>query len=118
MASFATLGEPSSQENQYLELIKTILDNGSDEMTRNGKVRSIFGYFMRFSLLNSADTSILPLITTKHTAWKSCFRELMWFISGSTDNQLLIDQNVHIWDANASREFLDSRGLAHLEEND
>jgi thymidylate synthase len=121
MASFATLGEPSSQENQYLELIKTILDNGSDETTRNGKVRSIFGYFMRFSLLHSEDsinTGILPLITTKHTAWKACFRELMWFISGSTDNQKLTSQNVHIWDANASREFLDSRGLAHLEEND
>jgi thymidylate synthase len=118
MAYFAKLGEPSSQENQYLQLIQTILDNGSDEITRNGKVRSMFGSVMRFSLLHSEDTGILPIITTKHTAWKACFRELMWFISGSTDNQKLISQNVHIWDANASREFLDSRSLAHLEEND
>jgi thymidylate synthase len=121
MTSFATFGEPSSQENQYLQLIQTILDNGSDEKTRNGNVRSIFGYFMRFSLLDSVDSldkGILPLITTKYTAWKACFRELMWFISGSTDNQKLISKNVHIWDANASREFLNSRGLAHLEEND
>uniref|UniRef100_A0A6C0HIT9 thymidylate synthase n=1 Tax=viral metagenome TaxID=1070528 RepID=A0A6C0HIT9_9ZZZZ len=103
-----------SEENQYLQLIQTILDRGSDEMTRNGEVRSIFGYFMRFSLSNG----IMPLITTKYTAWKACFRELMWFISGCTDNQKLIDQNVHIWDANGSREFLDSRGLADLAEND
>ena len=122
MASFVV-----SEENQYLQLIQTILDRGSDEMTRNGKVRSIFGYFMRFSLSDSfynLDSShneivgILPLITTKQTAWKACFKELMWFISGCTDNQLLIDQNVHIWDANASREFLDSRGLTGLAEND
>jgi len=109
MASFA-----NSEENQYLQLIQTILDRGSDEMTRNGKVRSIFGYFMRFSLSDG----ILPLITTKQTAWKACFKELIWFISGCTDNQKLIDQNVHIWDANASREFLDSRGLGYLAEND
>lgn len=103
-----------SEENQYLQLIQTILDSGSDEITRNGEVRSIFGYFMRFSLMENT----LPLITTKNTAWKSCFRELMWFISGCTDNQKLIDQNVHIWDANVSREFLDSRGLGNLAEND
>jgi thymidylate synthase len=42
----------------------------------------------------------------------------MWFISGSTDNQKLIDKGVHIWDANASREFLDSRNLFHYKEND
>jgi thymidylate synthase len=103
-----------SEENQYLQLIRTILDRGSDEITRNGEVRSIFGYFMRFSLSDG----ILPLITTKKTAWKACFRELMWFISGCTDNQKLASQNVHIWDANGSREFLDSRGLYNLAEND
>jgi thymidylate synthase len=103
-----------SEEHQYLQLIQTILDRGYDEITRNGKVRSIFGDFMRFSLSDNT----LPLITTKHTAWKACFKELMWFISGCTDNQKLIDQNVHIWDANASREFLDSRGLTGLAEND
>jgi thymidylate synthase len=114
MATFVTSEKQNHQENQYLQLIQTILDRGYDEMTRNGKVRSIFGYFMRFSLLDNT----LPLITTKNTAWKACFKELMWFISGCTDNQLLIDQNVHIWDANASREFLDSRGLTCLAEND
>jgi len=109
MASFT-----KSEENQYLELIQTILERGSDEITRNGKTRSIFGYFMRFSLSDGK----IPLITTKQTAWKACFKELMWFISGCTDNQKLIDQNVHIWDANGSREFLDSRGLDNLAEND
>jgi len=102
------------EERQYLQLIQTILDRGSDETTRNGPVRSIFGYFMRFSLSNGQ----LPIITTKNTAWKTCFKELMWFVSGNTDNQTLVDQNVHIWDANGTRAFLDSRHLEHLGEND
>jgi thymidylate synthase len=102
------------EEIQYLGLIENILKNGSTEQTRNGKVKSIFGYFMKFSL---ADGTI-PLLTTKHVAWQTCFKELMWFISGSTDNAVLQKQNVHIWDANANREFLDSQGLIFLQEND
>ena len=35
-----------------------------------------------------------------------------------TNNTILKDQNVHIWDENASREFLDSRNLQHLKEDD
>lgn len=57
-------------------------------------------------------------MTTKKLAWKTCFNELMWFIKGSTDNRELREKNVHIWDDNASREFLDSRGLYTNEEND
>ena len=102
------------EENQYLELIRTILDKGSHETTRNGEVISTFGYFMRFSLTDG----VIPLLTTKQIAWKTCFRELMWFVSGNTNNKLLQDQNVHIWDANCTRDFLHNRGLDHLEEND
>ena len=69
---------------------------------------------MHFSLENNR----LPLLTTKRVAWKTCFKELMWFVNGSTDNRVLQSQNVKIWNGNASRDFLDSRGLTHLEEND
>lgn len=102
------------EENQYLQLIRDILTKGHWEEGRNGRTRSLFGYSMRFSLKDGT----LPLLTTKRVAWKTCFHELMWFVSGSTDNQKLIDKGVHIWDANASREFLDSRGLTLYEEND
>tara|TARA_E500000178_G_scaffold277067_1_gene276157 strand:+ start:5818 stop:6693 length:876 start_codon:yes stop_codon:yes gene_type:complete len=103
----------NSEEQQYLDLINTIIENGSEEISRNGKVYSVFGNMMRFSLKNGQ----LPLLTTKKVAWKTCFKELFWFIKGSTSNHELKEQNVHIWDANASREFLDSRNLNH-EEND
>jgi len=101
------------EEQQYLDLIKRLFSNGSKEMSRNGNVISTFGNMMRFSLKDG----YLPLLTTKKVAWKTCFKELFWFIKGSTNNQELKDQNVHIWDANASREFLDSRNLTY-EEND
>ena len=37
-------------------------------------------------------------MTTKRLAWKTCLKELLWFIKGDTDNKHLKDQNVHIWD--------------------
>jgi thymidylate synthase len=54
---------------------------------------------------------MIPIFTTKKVAWKTCLKELLWFIRGETDNRLLKQENVHIWDGNASRDFLDSRGL-------
>ena len=101
-------------ESAYLDLIKRILDEGSIRETRNGLTHSIFGHHMEFSLKDQT----IPILTTKRVAWKTCFRELMWFIRGSTNNNELREKKVHIWNANASREFLDSRGLHDLEEND
>lgn len=99
-------------EKQYLQLIKDIINKGYEESGRNGSVKSIFGYSMRFSLQNGE----LPLLTTKKLAWKTCFKELLWFIKGNTDNELLQEQNVHIWDGNSTREFLDSQGLDNYPE--
>ena len=101
-------------ESAYLQLINRILDEGSLRETRNGLTHSIFGHHMEFSLKDQT----IPILTTKRVAWKTCFRELMWFIRGSTNNNELREKKVHIWNANASREFLDSRGLHDLEEND
>ena len=102
------------EENQYLNLLDDILSTNSEFVGRNGKTLSIYGSAMRFSLENNT----IPLITTKKVAWKTCLRELLWFIKGSTNNKLLKEQNVHIWDANGSREFLDSRGLQNNNEDD
>lgn len=95
------------EEYQYLNLLENILENGTWEEGRNGRTKSIFGQTMRFSLKDGK----IPILTTKKTAWKTCLKELLWFIRGQTDNKILQQQGVHIWDANASREFLDSRGL-------
>jgi len=102
------------EENQYLNLLEDILSTNSEFVGRNGKTLCVYGSAMRFSLEHNK----LPLITTKKVAWKTCLRELLWFIKGSTNNKMLKDQNVHIWDANGSREFLDSRGLFNNDEDD
>lgn len=95
------------EEYQYLNILENIIENGFWEEGRNGKTKSIFGQSMRFSLKDNR----IPILTTKKTAWKTCLKELLWFIRGETDNKILKEQGVHIWDANGSREFLNSRGL-------
>ena len=102
------------EENQYLNLIEDILSDGSKEEGRNGTTFTVVGAAMHFSLNDRR----VPFLTTKRLAWKTCLKELLWFIRGDTDNALLQAQNVHIWDGNASREFLDSRGLTDRNEGD
>ena len=101
-------------EKQYIKLVKNVLTNGQKENGRNGNVLSSIGHQMTFDLRDNQ----IPFVTTKRLAWKSCLKELLWFIRGETNNEILQKQNVKIWNGNASREFLDSRGLNHLKEND
>jgi thymidylate synthase len=108
---FTNIKHNSHEEYQYLNLIQNILENGTWEDGRNGKTKSIFGQTMRFSLKDGS----IPILTTKKTAWKTCLKELLWFVRGDTNNKLLKEQGVHIWDGNSSREFLDSRGLQKYE---
>ena len=105
---------PRFQEYQYLSLLKNIITNGAKEKGRNGITYTQIGGMMRFSLENNS----IPLMTTKKLAWGVCLKELLWFINGDTDNRLLQKENVKIWNGNATREFLDSRGLNYLSEND
>lgn len=102
------------QELSYLVLLEKILKHGKkrDERTGTGTL-SLFGEQMRFDISTS-----IPVLTTKFVPWKSCIRELLWFLSGSTDATLLQKQGVKIWDGNSSRSFLDARGLEHLPEGD
>lgn len=108
---FSNIEKYKHEEYQYLNLLENILENGTWEEGRNGKTKSIFGASMIFSLKDGQ----IPILTTKKTAWKTCLKELLWFIHGETDNKILNAQGVHIWDANGSREFLDSRGLTNYE---
>lgn len=101
-------------ENQYLNMVNRIINQGIKQEGRNGNTRSLIGQNLRFNLQNNT----IPLLTTKKLAWKTCLKELFWFISGDTSNETLKEQNVKIWNQNASREFLDSRGLHHLVEDD
>lgn len=105
----------NKEEEQYLALIRKILKDGIERGDRTGTgTKSLFGAQMRFDLRDGT----LPLLTTKKTFWRGVAEELLWFISGSTNANLLKEKNVRIWDGNASKEFLESRGLGHREEGD
>ena len=105
---------PNFEEKQYLDLITKIIKTGDLQKGRNGNVYSTIGETMRFSLKDNT----IPLLTTKKVAWKTCLKELLWFIRGDTNNKNLKNQNVKIWNGNASREYLDSRNLHYLKEDD
>ena len=97
-----------SEEYQYLHLLRKIIFTGIKKNDRTGVgTFSLFGTRMRFSLRNN----IIPLITTKRTFWRGIVEELLWFINGSTNSNLLSDKNIKIWDKNGSLDFLKSRGI-------
>ena len=101
------------EEYQYLELIKDIINHGTKLDARNGDTLCVIGASMIFSLENN----VIPILTTKNVAMKTCIKELLWFLKGSTSNKELKEQNVHIWDLNGSKEFLESRGLPYEEDD-
>lgn len=104
------------EEEQYLELIRQIMEKGELRKDRTGTgTKALFApKQMRFNLEND----ILPLLTTKRTFFRPVFEELMWFIRAQTDSKILSDKNVRIWDKNGSREFLDKVGLTNNRDGD
>ncbi|KAI9127635.1 hypothetical protein K1719_000628 [Acacia pycnantha] len=102
------------EENIYLNLVQEIISEGTAKDDRTGTgTFSKFGCQMRFNLRRS-----FPLLTTKKVFWRGVVEELLWFISGSTNAKVLLEKGIHIWDGNASREYLDSVGLSEREEGD
>ncbi len=80
--------------HQYLQLLRDVVENGSDKADRTGVgTRSVFGRQVRFDL-----NAGFPLVTTKRIHTKSVVAELLWFLSGSTDNRELKARGVSIWD--------------------
>lgn len=104
----------NEEEQQYLTLVKEIIDDGDERMDRTGVgTRALFGRTLEFDLSDGK----VPLLTTKRVFWRGVVEELLWFIRGSTSAKELADRDVHIWDANGTKEFLASRHL-NREEGD
>lgn len=103
------------EEMSYLRLVGDILREGEHRGDRTGTgTISMFGKTMRFSLRGNR----IPMLTTKKVFWAGVAKELLWFISGSTDANKLAEQGVNIWKENGSREFLDNMGFHDRKEGD
>jgi thymidylate synthase len=85
----------------YQNLLKDILENGTKKETRNGGTISVFGRQIRHKMSDG-----FPLLTTKKMAWKSVVTELLWFLRGDTNIKYLVDNDCHIWDGDAYKNYL------------
>lgn len=104
----------NGEEQQYLDLCAKCLDSPLRPNRTGTPAYTTFGTTMRFDL--SGDR--VPLLTTRAMPWRSITKELLWFISGNTSSNVLHDQGCKFWDANGTKEFLQSRGLGHREQGD
>jgi thymidylate synthase len=87
-------------DKQYQELLFDIIENGVNKDTRNGKTRSVFGKQIRHKMKEG-----FPLLTTKKMYWKGIVTELMWFLRGDTNIKFLVDNDCHIWDGDAYKNW-------------
>jgi thymidylate synthase len=86
---------------QYLDMLRDVLENGTDRSDRTGTgTRAVFGRQTRFDLGQG-----FPLLTTKKLHVKSIIYELLWFLRGDTNVRWLQEHGVRIWN-----EWADANG--------
>ena len=94
-------------DEEYLSLMKHILENGTDREERTGVgTRSVFGEQMHFDLSKS-----FPLLTTKKVFIRGIIHELLWFLTGDTNIKYLVRNDVKIWNEWAFQVYLEKNNL-------
>jgi thymidylate synthase len=88
-------------DKQYQDLLQDILDNGTPKSDRTGTgTISVFGRQIRHNMKEG-----FPLLTTKKMPFKTIVTELLWFLRGDTNIKYLVDNNCHIWDGDAYKNY-------------
>jgi thymidylate synthase len=89
-------------DKKYQDLLQDILDNGVEKTDRTGTgTISVFGRQIRHKMSEG-----FPLLTTKKMPFKTIVTELLWFLRGDTNIKFLVDNNCHIWDGDAYKNYL------------
>jgi thymidylate synthase len=95
------MGFMNKLDKQYQDLLQDILDNGVEkkDRTQTGTI-SVFGRQIRHKMSEG-----FPLLTTKKMPFKTIVTELLWFLRGDTNIKFLVDNNCHIWDGDAYKNY-------------
>jgi len=89
-------------DEQYQSLLFEVLTHGVQKEDRTGTgTRSIFGRQIRHDMSEG-----FPALTTKKLAFKTMVTELKWFLKGDTNIKYLLENNCHIWDDDAYKNFI------------
>jgi thymidylate synthase len=89
-------------EHDYLKLLHDILNNGVKKQDRTGTgTLSVFGRQIRHDMRSG-----FPLLTTKKMPFKTIVTELLWFLRGDTNIKFSVDNNCHIWDGDAYKNYV------------
>lgn len=99
-----------TEESNYTDLLKKVMEKGCRRATRNSVTQSLFGEHISFDISDR-----FPLLTTKKMYWRGIVEELLWFLRGDTDSKRLEARRVNIWKGNSTEEFIEKRGLAYRE---
>ena len=92
----------NSLDEQYRGLLATVLYGGIDKSDRTGTgTKSVFGRQIRHRMSDG-----FPILTTKRVPFKTMVTELKWFLRGDTNIKYLLDNNCHIWDGDAYKNFI------------
>ena len=88
-------------DEQYRGLLAEVLYNGVEKEDRTGTgTLSRFGMSIRHNMSQG-----FPILTTKKVAWKTMVTELKWFLRGDTNIKYLLENNCHIWDGDAYKQY-------------
>ena len=99
------MGFVNNLDKSYTDLLQDILNNGVQKKDRTGTgTISVFGRQIRHDMKEG-----FPLLTTKKMSWKTIVTELLWFLRGDTNIKYLVDNNCHIWDGDAYKNYVNKR---------
>ena len=93
-------------EHQYLSLLRETYSNGKMKAGRNGATFSRFAKNLTFDLRKG-----FPLLTGKKMFFRGIVEELLFFLRGDTDTDILMSKGIKIWEKNTDKEFLKGRKL-------
>jgi len=89
---------------QYVNLVKTILENGVEKEPARSNMPSTIGVSNAIIKMNLCEG--FPLLTTKRIYFKGVLAELLWILRGDTNIKYLVDNNVNIWNQDSYRWYL------------